>query len=143
MIATLLPGLMAAAYQPPAAPELPDPGHLLLRLALFTAVVLGAAGAAVWVARRRTGPPPQAEGEAPRVVASAPLAGRCALHLLQVGDAHFVAATDAAGLKALHPLPETFAAAVEEALAEPEPSPLLPRRIDPDAPPRPPTRLTG
>lgn len=116
MIATLL--LAAAAYQPPAPPEMPSPERLLVRLGLFTAGVVGLAAAAVWLARRR-GAEAEATGDGPRVVATARLAGRCSLHLLRVGDEHFVAATDAGGLKALQALPEPFAPLVEQALDAP------------------------
>lgn len=146
LLVALAPGIAGAAlaqpaapkpgYEPPGWPAAPTGGQLLGRLALLTAGTFGCAGVVLWLARRSPRTPALPEGAAPRVVARVPLAGRCALHLLQVDGAGFVVATDAGGLKAIHALAEPFEELVERGLAEvaepAEPCALAPRRLSAD-----------
>ncbi len=135
-------GVPKPPYDPPGWPAAPTGGQLVGRLALLTCGTGACAAAVVWLARRQRRAAGLLPGPAPRVVAKVALAGRCALHLLQVDGAGFVVATDAGGLKAIQPLTEPFADLVEqqaeEGPADPGfggappptlPCPLAPRRV--------------
>jgi hypothetical protein len=123
-------------YQPPEWPGAPSANQLLVRLGLLTLGVLACAAVVLVYARRNlAAQTTQPNGQAPTVVASVPLAGRCALHLLQVEQTGFVVATDPGGLKAVHLLPESFDELVEVQLAPPAVKdeildcPLAPKRL--------------
>src|SRR5262249_20990832 len=105
------------SYTPPAAPAAPATSYLLLRLAGMTLVPLAACGAIVWLNRsirpRNVRP---ADGSEPRLahVQDIPLDRRSSLHLVKVCGRRVVLGTDAAGLKAMVLLPESFAGALAD-----------------------------
>lgn len=104
------------AYTPPALPDLPSPGSMLLRLTLGTIFVLILCVITLWAGKRWIRPlaGPQGENKQLHVVESLALGGRCSVYLLQAGDAKVLAGVDHAGLKALLPLPTAFAGTLAE-----------------------------
>jgi flagellar biogenesis protein FliO len=115
----------ALEYTPPALPDFPSPGAMLLRLALGTAAVLALCVVTLVAARRFVRPPPAAgaAGQELRLIESLPLGGRCSVHLLQAGKTRALAGVDATGLKVLLALPETFAEALAHDAPGEEPAP--------------------
>lgn len=109
-------------YTPPTWPTAPAGGGLLARLALITAVSVGAAGLALWWARKNTRVPvtPGAEPATVEVLGSVPLGSGCTLHLLRSEGACFVVGTDRTGLKAIHHVSDPFEQVLQQqGLAEP------------------------
>ena len=99
------------AYTPPALPDLPSPGSMLLRLTLGTIFVLILCALTLWAGKRWIRPLAGSQGENKQLhlLESLALGGRCSVYLLQVGDTKVLAGVDHAGLKALLPLPTAFA----------------------------------
>lgn len=107
-------------YEPPALPELPAPGPMLLRLVLGTIFVLILCVVTLWAGKRWVHPltVPTGQNKKLRVVESLPLCGRCSVFLLQAGDARVLVGVDQAGIKSLLPLPQPFDSALSEMLGE-------------------------
>ena len=103
----------ALTYSPPALPNTPGAGSLLLRLAALTLLSLTACAVVAWLARSgRWRARLPAAGPARLVpVADLPLDRRCSLHLLTVAGRRVVVGVDQSGLKAMLLLPESFAGA--------------------------------
>ena len=102
------------SYTPPAFPERPAAGALLLRLGLATTFVLVLSGIAMLLAYRRVrGPHGQGNGEKLQLVESFALGGGSWLHLIQSGGQRFVVAVNRTGLHSLVPLAESFAETFE------------------------------
>ncbi len=96
-------------YTPPAWPEPPSAGPLLLRLALATGAVLLAGAAASRAVRRAAGRVPAGRSDARlRLVGNLSLGDGSSLYLLECGGRRFVAGVSRAGLRSLAPLPEPF-----------------------------------
>jgi len=119
----------ALEYNPPELPDMSSPGSMFLRLALGTLFVLLLSVVTLWAGKRWIRPlaGPAGENRQLRVVESLPLGGRCAVYLLQAGEAKILVGVDQAGIKALLPLPQAF----DSTLAE-----LAERAGVDDAPPR-------
>lgn len=113
------------AYSPPAWPEEPNPRGMLLRLVAGTAVVLALCAGTLFLARRwlRQVPGQGGSGGHLTVIETLSLGNRAVVHLLRVGRQQVLVGTDAAGMKALIPLPEPFGDALEEAQAKTAESP--------------------
>ena len=96
-------------YTPPAMPEVPAAGPLLLRLVLATAAVLAIGGAAAWGVRRLSARAPLA-GADPRLrlVETLALGNGSYLYMLDCCGRRFVAGVSRSGLRSLTPLPEPF-----------------------------------
>ena len=109
------------AYTPPSVATTPSMSHLVVRLAIMTGVGLAMCVALVWFMRRRwAAAVPQTSG--PRrlkQVASLSLDRRASLHLLSIGTRKIVVGSDAAGMKAMVLLPESFANEVNQTGATP------------------------
>jgi flagellar biogenesis protein FliO len=103
-------------YTPPALPDLPSPGSMLLRLTLGTIFVLILCAITLWAGKRWIRPlaGPQGENKQLHILESLALGGRCSVYLLQAGEAKVLAGVDHAGLKALLPLPTAFAGTLAE-----------------------------
>src|SRR5262245_61035184 len=86
-------------YTPPAWPEPPDLGSLVLRLAVGTVVVLGLCAAALWVGKRRLrGQVPSGQAGSPlQLVETLTLGNRCCLALLKAGSSQILVAADGSG----------------------------------------------
>jgi flagellar biogenesis protein FliO len=108
------------AYSPPSWPEEPNPRGMLLRLVVGTAVVLTLCAGTLFLARRWLRQIPGQGGSDGHlsVIETLSLGNRAAVHLLRVGRQQVLVGTDAAGMKALIPLPEPFGDALEEARAK-------------------------
>jgi flagellar biogenesis protein FliO len=120
-------------YTPPARPELPDLGAMVGRLVFGTLIVVVLCVATLWMARRwlRVGPSSVARSGQLQVVESICLSGRSILYLVKAGDQHVLAGVDAAGLKALLTLPESFAATLGQAQRQESPAAAEPELVAP------------
>jgi flagellar biogenesis protein FliO len=103
-------------YTPPALPDLPSPGSMLLRLTIGTIFVLILCVVTLWFGKRWIRPlgGPQGENKQLHLVESLTLGGRCAIYLLEAGETKVLAGVDQTGIKALLPLPGAFAGALAE-----------------------------
>jgi flagellar biogenesis protein FliO len=113
----LLPALLGAgpeadlSYTPPATPELPSVGSVLVRLAGATLTALALCGGALWLARRGLRLPSSAPaaGKRLRLLSTLPLGGGSFLFLLQAGEKQYVAGVGRLGvLQTLTPLNDDF-----------------------------------
>lgn len=101
-------------YTPPAFPEPPAAGGMLLRLGLATAFVLILCVVAMLLAYRRAkGSLGKAGGGRLVLVESFSLGGGSALHLIRHAGQRFVVAVNRSGLHSLTPLAESFAETFE------------------------------
>ncbi len=103
-------------YAPPPLPDLPSPHAMFLRLGLGTIFVLILCVVTLWIGKRWIRPfasAPNANAQL-RLLETLPLSGRCSVYLLQAGETKVLAGVDAAGIKALLPLPQEFAGALAE-----------------------------
>lgn len=97
-------------YAPPTWPEAPSAAGLFVRLGVGTAVVLGLCVATLWGGKRwllganRAG----AGGAQMQLVETLHLGNRCTLHLVQLASRQVLVGADAAGVKSIVPLPESF-----------------------------------
>jgi flagellar biogenesis protein FliO len=93
----------------PNWPEPPDTGGMLLRLGLGTFVTLGLCVASLVLGRRwLQRPAANSTSRKLRIEETVVLGHRATLFLVQVGDNHLIAGTDAGGLKSLIVLPTAF-----------------------------------
>ncbi len=103
-------------YEPAPLPDLPSPNAMFLRLGLGTIFVLILCVVTLWIGKRWIRPfaaAPNANAQL-RLLETLPLSGRCAVYLLQAGETKVLAGVDAAGIKALLPLPQEFAGTLAE-----------------------------
>jgi flagellar biogenesis protein FliO len=98
-------------YVPPAWPEPPNHQAVFLRLGLGTLSVLGLCAATLWCCKRwlRSDAPATAAGAQMRCIESLPLGNRCTVHLVHIGNRPVLVGADAAGIKTIVPLSESFA----------------------------------
>jgi flagellar biogenesis protein FliO len=112
-------------YTPPALPERPAAGAMLLRLGLAITFVLVLSGLALYLAYQRAkGPRVKGGGGKLKLVESFALGGGSWLHLIQSAGQRFVVAVNRGGLQSLVPLAESF----EETFASLRENPLEPTR---------------
>ena len=109
-------------YVPPAWPEPPNHQAVFLRLGVGTLAVLALCAATLWCSKHwlRGDVPAAAAGAQLRCIESLPLGNRCTVHLVHVGKRPVLVGADAAGIKTIVPLPESFSqtlAAQESELA--------------------------
>lgn len=111
------PGPGQLEYQPPAWPDVPSTGAMLLRLAFGTVIVLALSVATLWIARRRLRGASVARsgGSQLRFVDALKLDNRCSVHLIEAGNQQVLVGLDGSGLKTLVPLPEPFQSTLGEA----------------------------
>lgn len=98
-------------YVPPSWPEPPDHQAAFVRLGLGTAAVLTLCVATLWCGKRwlRGETPVAAAGAQLSFIESLPLGNRCVIHLVQIHNRPVLVGADAAGIKTIVPLPESFA----------------------------------
>jgi flagellar biogenesis protein FliO len=97
-------------YTPPAWSEPPNYRGMFLRLALGTAIVLGLCVGTLWCCKRwlRPAPTPANANTQLRLLESLHLGNRCWVHLLHVAKRPVLVGVDAAGVKTLVPLADSF-----------------------------------
>lgn len=103
-------------YTPPTLPDLPSPNAMFLRLGLGTIFVLILCVVTLLLGKRWLRPfaaAPNANTQL-RLLETLPLRRRCSVYLLQAGETKVLAGVDAAGIKALLPLPQEFAGTLAE-----------------------------
>ena len=111
------PSTKAFEYQPPAWPNPPNTGAMLLRLAAATGAALALCLTTLYVLRRRLRSTAVAgsSGTELRILDSIKLDHRCTIHLLAAGDKQVLIGLDGSGLKTVVPLPESFTVTLDEA----------------------------
>jgi len=106
------------SYTPPAVPEVPGVGHLVVQLCLLTGFVLAICPGLFWASRRvGRGREPGTRSGGLEYVAALPLNSRCSLHLLKAGDHSVVIGSELGGLKPVVALPDSFEAALRHVTA--------------------------
>ena|SRR6266851_6677987 len=114
-------------YAPPALPEAPAPGAMLLRLGLATGFVLVLCVTAMLLAYRRA---KALEGKTGggklQLVESLSLGGGSSLHLIRSAGQRFVVAVNRSGLQSLVPLSESFEETFDSLRADPLETPRRP-----------------
>lgn len=107
-------------YDPPALPEVPPLGPMLMRLAFGTILVLILCMLTLWTGKRWVRPlaAPALKSRKLRILESLPLGGRCSVFLLQADEAKILVGVDQAGIKSLLPLPQAFERDLAEMSAE-------------------------
>jgi len=90
-------------YQPPTLPDAPTPAAMLLRLGVGTAAVLGLCVVTLWAGKRwlKPGPPTTPSKGEIQLIETFSLGGRCAVHLLKVGQSQVLVGVDAGGIKSM------------------------------------------
>ena len=98
-------------YVPPAWPEPPNHRTVFLRLGLGTVSVLALCAGTLWCCKRwlKAGVPAATAGAQLRCLETLALGNRCVVHLVQMGNRSVLIGADAAGIKTIVPLPESFA----------------------------------
>lgn len=118
-----------AGYTPPQAPPTPSPVSLLARLFAMTLFVLLLCAGVLWAIRhfQRQHLSKAVDPSKLRVIEEVMLSHRCAIQLVQVGDARVVFAVDQSGLKACHVVDSHFAGVLSavESTPPPQPSPTV------------------
>jgi flagellar biogenesis protein FliO len=103
------PAAESLTYTPPAWPEPPSAGLLLLRLVMVTGAVLALGSAAGRAFRRYAARQPAGVSDPRlRLLETLPLGNGGSLHLLECCGRRFVAGVSHSGLRSLAPLPEAF-----------------------------------
>lgn len=103
------------AYKPPEWPEPPNQQGMFLRLGLGTLFVLGLCVGSIFLCKRWMGNAPQAaksQGQL-KLIETLPLGQRCWMQLVHVGTHSVLVGGDAAGMKTIVPLPESFSTLLE------------------------------
>lgn len=102
------------AYTPPAIPEPPSVESMLLKLFIWTGILLAICIALLIISRRmqksaRAG----MKAGGMEYLASVPLNRKCALHLIEANGQQIVIATDLHGLREIMPVNESFATVLQ------------------------------
>lgn len=104
------------AYTPPAIPEAPSVQAMLVRLFLWTGILLALCGIVWWTSRKwQKSAKPGMKAGGMEYIGSVALNRKCALHVIEANGQRIVLATDLTGIKDMQPLNDSFATVLQHA----------------------------